>query len=337
MFSKCIRCSNWNKRDWYQISIRSNSAYLDYNNGDTMRYTEKKQDLEIATNSGFLRTLFLKVLRSPYTIVSEMGMKIPFLEKRILERILIVAILIATAIVAVTCLIRIRANSFSLTVGTMPLIFMLGGLLVLIAMYFVLICFNMKIYRQMDKLVPSYADETEVEEDLEDLSETTKDTHVPEKDEEEEEDVKDLLEEDKDEADPMEVTDFNELEFDTLGDIAIDDISDKLQNFDDEDEDEDEEEPIDSLAQKPASSLDGCDEVLNYQNRNQTFIENFLGKTIGNISDDKQKELLNEIERNEGTLSMSLEELARIDSVTDDFDNDDLNTWDIPENFGLTA
>lgn len=302
-----------------------------------MRYTEKKQDLEIATNSGFLRTLFLKVLRSPYTIVSEMGMKIPFLEKRILERILIVAILIATAIVAVTCLIRIRANSFSLTVGTMPLIFMLGGLLVLIAMYFVLICFNMKIYRQMDKLVPSYADETEVEEDLEDLSETTKDTHVPEKDEEEEEDVKDLLEEDKDEADPMEVTDFNELEFDTLGDIAIDDISDKLQNFDDEDEDEDEEEPIDSLAQKPASSLDGCDEVLNYQNRNQTFIENFLGKTIGNISDDKQKELLNEIERNEGTLSMSLEELARIDSVTDDFDNDDLNTWDIPENFGLTA
>ena len=301
-----------------------------------MRYTEKKQDLEIATNSGFLRTLFLKVLRSPYTIVSEMGMKIPFLEKRILERILIVAILIATAIVAVTCLIRIRANSFSLTVGTMPLIFMLGGLLVLIAMYFVLICFNMKIYRQMDKLVPSYADETEVEEDLEDLSETTKDTHVPEKDEEEE-DVKDLLEEDKDEADPIEVTDFNELEFDTLGDIAIDDISDKLQNFDDEDEDEDEEEPIDSLAQKPASSLDGCDEVLNYQNRNQTFIENFLGKTIGNISDDKQKELLNEIERNEGTLSMSLEELARIDSVTDDFDNDDLNTWDIPENFGLTA
>ena len=97
-----------------------------------MRYTEKKQDLEVATNSGFLRTLFLKVLRSPYTIISEMGMKIPFLEKRILERILVVAILIATAIVAATCFVRFSTGRVCLKAGPMAVIVLLGGLRVLV-------------------------------------------------------------------------------------------------------------------------------------------------------------------------------------------------------------
>lgn len=306
-----------------------------------MRYTEKKQDLEVATNSGFLRTLFLKVLRSPYTIISEMGMKIPFLEKRILERILVVAILIATAIVAATCFVRFSTGRFSLTAGTMPLIFMLGGLLVLIALYFVLIGFNAKVYDQMSQLTPSYAEESEVKEDLHDLCETesTEATVHTEVEPEEEE-----IPSEPEVPASFDNVDFDELDLDSLDDLdstEVSDMNDLLQDFDSDNEidvlDEKSVQPLDTLAEKPARSLDGCDNVVQYQNRNQTFIESLLGTTIGDMPQDEQEALMEEIERNENTLTPRLEDLARAESVADDFDGDDLVTWDVPEDFILTA
>ena len=308
-----------------------------------MRYTEKKQDLDVTTDGSFLRTFFLKILRSPYTIISEMGMKIPFLEKRMLERILTVAILIASMVVAATCLIRFSTNSFSLTAGAMPLIFMIGGLLVLIVLYFILISFKMKVYNQMSQLAPAYAEESKVKDDLSDLCETEaeKDEVHNEVEQVEDEEVPEevhLEPELPEEVDTFDDVAFDELDLESLDSPEVTDMNDYLQDLDADGNDLLKEPfSIDELAEKPAKSLDGFSAVADYQNRNQTFIENFIGTTIDEMPQDVQQELLKEIERNEGIMGEHLEDLARSESVQDDFDGDDLNTWDVPEYFRLTA
>ena len=305
-----------------------------------MRYTEKKQDLDVTTDGSFLRTFFLKILRSPYTIISEMGMKIPFLGKRMLERILTVAILIASIIVAATCLIRFSTGSFSLTAGTMPLIFMIGGLLVLIVLYFILIRLKMKVYNQMSQLAPVYAEESKVENDLSDLCETKTAEDEVHNEVEAEEAHEEAHEEVPLEPElPEEVETFDDMAFDELDLESLDspDVTDMNDYWQENDDLFKESLSIDEIAQKPAKSLDGFSEVADYQNRNQTFIENLIGTTIDEMPQDAQQELLEEIERNDGLIGEHLEDLARSESVQDDFESDDLNTWDVPEYFGMTA
>lgn len=121
--------------------------------------------------SNFIDSTLGVVLRAPFVLVAEIGMKLPFLKRKTIEQILAVAVLVAAIEIVVESGIRFVLGRFSLYSGRMPLVVRLTGLLILVAVYVIYEICDFKIYHEADYVLQRNVDkpqeETEVKEEPE--------------------------------------------------------------------------------------------------------------------------------------------------------------------------
>ena len=118
-----------------------------------MRYTEKKHVRWLEAGANLIESTVGVVLKAPFILVKEIGMKITFLKRKTIEHVLSVAILIAVADILMESGMRLTTKSFNLYVGSLPLIVRIVGLMVLVAIYFVYELYDFKIYQDIEEVL----------------------------------------------------------------------------------------------------------------------------------------------------------------------------------------
>jgi hypothetical protein len=86
-----------------------------------MRYTEHKHENDMNDLLDLVRIVFTSLLLSPFRLLSEISSKIMYLERAIIEKVLLTAIVMDTALLIVDCIMYEVTGSMNLTTGMFPI------------------------------------------------------------------------------------------------------------------------------------------------------------------------------------------------------------------------
>ena len=100
-----------------------------------MRFFDETFDLQTDTIPDFIRTGLNLLLLGPFRLIQEISKKVVYLKKKSVEQMLFLSIFIGFGFTIVFSLIKIKTGVFSLWTGTLPLIIMLVGSLLLVVIY----------------------------------------------------------------------------------------------------------------------------------------------------------------------------------------------------------
>lgn len=131
-----------------------------------MRYTEQEHKTEVNDVLDVVKTGFLAILSAPYRLVNEISSKIMFLERAVLEKLILTAILLDTGFLLWDCFYYFLAGKMNFVKGFLPLVPKVIVLLVLAGLAYV-------VYKKFE--FPYETVEREVEEPVREESTYTED------------------------------------------------------------------------------------------------------------------------------------------------------------------
>lgn len=119
-----------------------------------MRYTEKKHIKFREEGQHIIESTIGVIISAPFTLVKEIGMKIPFLRRKTIERILFFSIVIAVILISLQIAVRLVMHNLDLLVGSIPLVIQLIALILLMVLYVIYEIYDFKVYKSVDALLP---------------------------------------------------------------------------------------------------------------------------------------------------------------------------------------
>ncbi len=326
-----------------------------------MRYTEKKHVRWLEAGANLIESTVGVVLKAPFILVKEIGMKITFLKRKTIEHVLSVAILIAVADILMESGMRLTTKSFNLYVGSLPLIVRIVGLMVLVAIYFVYELYDFKIYQDIEEVLSVRRADYEAADGKPDLQELAYDLDA------EEESIQDEFagmgydaQHDATDADePVQDLNLQEIDFDNLQ--GLDDLEssdlDEIPECGYGENTLDKTEPTvinlkKDIESSPSStgSVVGDnsddayviidDEIADYKQETEqkvNDIQKFGAEYTGDLSDaeiaDIEQRLADDSEPLDEALAALLE---KSDAELDDFEElENLEDWGIPSYFNM--
>lgn len=119
-----------------------------------MRYTEKKHIKFREEGQHIIESTIGVIISAPFTLVKEIGMKIPFLRRKTIEQILFFSIVIAAIMISLQIAIRLVMHNLNLLVGSITLVIQLIALVFLMVLYVIYELYDFKVYKGVDALLP---------------------------------------------------------------------------------------------------------------------------------------------------------------------------------------
>lgn len=119
-----------------------------------MRYTEKKHIKFREEGQHIIESTIGVIISAPFTLVKEIGMKIPFLHRKTIEQILFFSIVIAVTLISLQIAVRLVMHNLDLLVGSIPLVIQLIALIFLMVLYVIYEIYDFKVYKNVDSLLP---------------------------------------------------------------------------------------------------------------------------------------------------------------------------------------
>lgn len=114
-----------------------------------LRFSETEISLKTDSLLLFVKSFILLLLMSPYLFLNEVSIKIVFLRRDLIKRILQVSVLIGAVTLLLMLLVQLMFAEFQLISGTFPFLFMLLGEILLLLTYVMFSSYNSILY---DKL-----------------------------------------------------------------------------------------------------------------------------------------------------------------------------------------
>lgn len=323
-----------------------------------MRYTERNYNKEKQEDSPELLKNVAEIIEGPYVFVKEISRKFPFLKRSTIEIVLVVAILIGVAEITIDSTIRVVLGEFDLYNGRLPLVVRLVAVGILVLLYILYEIIDFRIYKSVDQLLPLQHFEGE-EESVSDLKETFPDVF---------EDDKPVANSrttgDADKDDSNELT-LDDLSYNGTKDEIIEELDIDLAMLDDEMSSKYGDKPVElgeeikyhgirsdskpvSLKKEDTSaededhsipSLAGCQEVLDYQNKNEKIASDINEKGTeytGSMSADEIAALEYQIAMADKNIHDDLQSILETEIEDDDYTSMEvLKDWGVPSYFSM--
>ena len=118
-----------------------------------MRYTERDLKTKYTSFMDYVESIIELLLLSPLRLINEISKKVVYLQKKRIERLLIVAMGIATLIIVIESLIQLTFNSFYLIGGTFSIIFQLIALIIICVFYGFIRNYDFSVSEQMESVL----------------------------------------------------------------------------------------------------------------------------------------------------------------------------------------
>lgn len=118
-----------------------------------MRYTERDLKTKYTSFMDYIESVVELLLLSPLRLINEISKKVVYLQKKRIEKLLIVAIVIAALIIVIESLIQLTLNNLYLIGGPFSILFQLIALFVICIIYGFIRNYDFSISEQMESVL----------------------------------------------------------------------------------------------------------------------------------------------------------------------------------------
>lgn len=155
---ECFCTFTWKIKNRYKSRLCIYSSSLMGGDIINLRFCERDAKIDTSDAVSFMRSVVTAVIFAPFYLINDVSLKIVFLRKEIISRVLLMSSIISLVFVVESLFVCVLTHSFSLFAGRLPLIVSLLSGVLLLMMHLAVNTFNLMLYEELKYMFPEDVD-----------------------------------------------------------------------------------------------------------------------------------------------------------------------------------